>query len=141
MPVLAQLMADSPLWQRYGVTVASATARFDLGLANAATIAVAEVGDAVAGFVWYVRRGVFQRSGYVMLIGVAAPYQGHRIGHALLEHAEAVMFQDNDAVFLLVSDFNLSAQRFYAQRGYQQVGAIPDYVMPGISELLFCKRR
>jgi len=138
---LAQLMADSPLWQRYGVTLAGATERLQRGLADAATIAVAECEGAVAGFVWYVRRGAFQRSGYIMLIGVAAGYQGQGIGRALLEHAEAVMAQDTDAVFLLVSDFNLATQRFYTQLGYRQVGAIPDYVIPGVSELIFCKRQ
>jgi ribosomal protein S18 acetylase RimI-like enzyme len=43
-------------------------------------------------------------------------------------------------VFLLTSDFNEDAQAFYRRLGYQQVGAIPDYVVPGITELIFYKR-
>jgi ribosomal-protein-alanine N-acetyltransferase len=141
VPALAQMMASIPLWQRYGVTVDSATARFAHGLANAATILVAEDEGGLVGFVWYVLRGAFQRSGYVMLIGVAEGTQGQGVGRLLMESAEAAMFEASDAVFLLVSGFNLSTQRFYHQRGYQQIGAIPDYVMPGITELILCKRR
>jgi hypothetical protein len=43
-------------------------------------------------------------------------------------------------LFLLVSDFNHDAQRFYQRQGYQQIGAIPGYVLPDVSELIFRKR-
>jgi ribosomal-protein-alanine N-acetyltransferase len=41
---------------------------------------------------------------------------------------------------LLCSDFNTEAQRFYRRAGYEQVGALPDYVVPGVAELIFRKR-
>ena len=44
-------------------------------------------------------------------------------------------------VFLLVSDFNHVAQAFYRRLGYVQVGAIPDYVVSGVTELVFRKRK
>ena len=137
---LARLMASSPLWQRYNVTEASTARRLSDGLANGMTIAVAEVEGESVGFVWYVERGAFNRSGYIMLIGVKPGMQGHGIGQALMEHAEEILHTGSQDVFLLVSDFNHAAQRFYARLGYQQVGAIPDYVIPGITELIFCKR-
>jgi hypothetical protein len=43
-------------------------------------------------------------------------------------------------VFLLVTDSNSSAQRFYRRLGYTHIGAIPDYVVPGITELIFFKK-
>ncbi len=55
-----------------------------------------------------------------------------------MEFAEAHA-QSRD-IFLLVSDFNHDAQRFYNRLGYQQVGKLDDYVMQGVSELVFRKR-
>lgn len=146
IPPLAQLMAVTPLWQRYGVTTASATARLQQGLAEGATITVAEIGLAdgqpqLGGFIWYVTRGAFQRGGYVMLIGVQPTLRGQGIGEALMAHAEAAMFAAVESIFLLVSDFNDAAQRFYQRLGYQQVGAIPEFVLPGVNELIFYKRK
>jgi len=40
----------------------------------------------------------------------------------------------------LCSDFNTDAQRYYEKHGYSRVGAIPDYVVPGITELIYRKR-
>jgi len=141
IPVCAAMMAGSQLWQRYGVTHASATQRLHNGLNAHETIAVAEVDGNPAGFVWYVLDGAFHRSGYIMLIAVREDVRGSGIGQALMGFAEDRMFSLVKDVFLLVSDFNLAAQRFYQRLGYTQVGAIPDYILPGISELIYHKRR
>lgn len=141
IPALAALMATTPLWQRYGVTTASATQRLQIGLAEGATMAVTESNGHPAGFVWYVTRGAFQRGGYIMLLGVDSHYRQQGIGQALMHHAEAQMFTSVSSIFLLVSDFNHPAQRFYERLGYQQVGSIPDFVVPGITELIFYKRQ
>lgn len=143
---LANLMATTPLWQRYGVTVASATARLHQGLRQEATIAVAVLATAefsppIGGFIWYAAQGAFQRGGYIMLIGVQSAHRGQGIGEALMHHAEAALFAQTASVFLLVADFNEAAQRFYLRLGYEQVGAIPDFVLPGVSELIFYKRK
>jgi ribosomal protein S18 acetylase RimI-like enzyme len=138
---LARLMANTPLWQRYGVTEESAARRLRDGLAQGASIAVAEVDDEPAGFVWYAKRGAFNRSGYILLLGVRPDVREQGIGQALMEHAEAVLFTQASDVFLLVSDFNRDAQRFYTRRGYYQVGAIPDYVVPGVIEVILRKKR
>jgi len=143
--VLANLMVATPLWQRYGVTVASATARLHQGFTQNATIAVAETQSAtgqpqLGGFIWYVTHGAFQRGGYVLLIGVQPTLRSQGIGAALMHHAEQAMYAEVASIFLLVSDFNAAAQRFYQRLGYQRVGAIPDFVLPGVSELIFYKR-
>jgi ribosomal protein S18 acetylase RimI-like enzyme len=140
IPACARLMAESPLWQRYRVTPDSAARRFQVGLERQATIAVAELEGDLAGFIWYETTGAFSRSGYVMLVGVQPGLRSQGIGQALMAHAEAEMYRLVEDIFLLVSDFNDAAQRFYRRLGYQQVGAIPDYVMPGVAELIFRKR-
>jgi ribosomal protein S18 acetylase RimI-like enzyme len=138
-PAVAAIMAGNVLWQRYGVTVDSAARRLQRGLAAGATLAVAEVDGDVAGFVWWVAEGAFQRSGYIMLLGVAPGMHGQGIGRALLAHAEAALFAASSSIVLLVSDFNVEAQRFYQRHGYTQAGALPDYVLPGVSELIYYK--
>lgn len=138
---LAKLMATTPLWQRYHVTETSAAQRLRSGLEQQATILVAETASAPVGFIWYVLKGAFNRSGYIMLIGVRADLRDQGVGQALMHAAEAAMFAEVGDVFLLVSDFNQAAQTFYHRLGYQQVGAIPDYVLPGITELIFHKRK
>lgn len=141
VPAVAAILAGSLLWQRYGVTVESATQRLERGLATGATLAVAEVTGQVAGFVWYVADGAFQRSGYIMLLGVAPDAHGQGIGGALLAHAETALFATSSSILLLVSDFNGEAQRFYQRLGYTQVGVLPDYVVPGVNELIYYKRK
>ena len=138
---LAHLMAGDPLWQRYSVTEADAARRLGDGLAKGANIAVAEEDGEAAGFIWTVERGSFARSGYIMLIGVQAGRRGSGIGRALMAHAEAELFAAATDVFLLVSDFNEAAQSFYQHLGYSQAGALEDYVVPGVTELIYRKRR
>jgi ribosomal protein S18 acetylase RimI-like enzyme len=140
-------MAETPLWQRYRVTQTSAQRRFELALERQSTIAVAEKNEPgprekrLLGFVWYTLRGAFERSGYIPLIGVAPGEYGQGVGNTLMDYAEGQVYQQVGELFLLVSDFNAPAQRFYQRRGYIQVGALPDYILPGVSELIYLKRR
>lgn len=145
--ICAEWMAETPLWQRYGVSRASAQRRFELALERHATIAIAEREGPGRGhtqrlgFVWYAIRGAFERSGYIPLIGVAPGEHGQGVGKALMDYTEGQVFQRVGELFLLVSDFNEHAQRFYQRRGYIQVGALPDYILLGVSELIYFKRR
>ena len=141
LPGCARIMAENPLWQRYRVTLESAAQRLAGGLAQNATLLAAGEPGTPAGFVWYVEKGAFFRSGYIMLIGVDPARQGQGIGEALMVAAERRVFETTRDMFLLVSDFNLGAQRFYQRRGYLQVGALPGYVLPEITELIFRKTR
>jgi ribosomal protein S18 acetylase RimI-like enzyme len=139
IPGCARIMAENPLWQRYGITLESASRRLSDGFDHNAKILVAGPPGEPAGFVWYVENGAFSRSGYVMLIGVDPALQGQKIGDALMDEAEDLMFERFQDVFLLVSDFNEGAQRFYRRRGYELVGALPGYVITDVSELIFRK--
>ena len=84
--------------------------------------------------------GAFGRSLYLRLIGVRPDCAGSGIGSALLAEAERAALESGSDLFLLVSDFNADAQRFYRHHGYEQVGAITGYVLPDVSELIFWKR-
>ncbi len=134
---IAHWMVDLPLWQRYGVTEASATAQFNDALQGSDLLLVAGESDPV-GFAWCLRGGAFGRSDYLRLIGVRADCAGQGIGAALLTEVEN-QSQSRD-LFLLTSDFNEGAQRFYRRMGYEQIGAIPGYVVADVTELIFRKR-
>ncbi|MBP8972479.1 MAG: GNAT family N-acetyltransferase, partial [Anaerolineae bacterium] len=91
------------------------------------------------GLAWVMPTGGFGRSAYLRLLVVNEAYAGLGIGTGLLAHAEQLAARSTKDMLLLVSDFNVDAQRFYQRQGYAQIGAIPDYVVPGVTELLFRK--
>ena len=136
----AKFVVATPLWERYGVTLAGITARLETAFDAGGKLFVAEAAGKVTGFVWCVERGVFARSGYIPLIGVRPGGTGHGVGAMLLSVAEQFLGESSSDVFLTVSDFNTGAQRFYQRNGYTQVGALPDYVIAGITELIYRKQ-
>ena len=138
IPGIARWVAATPLWQRYNVTEKSFTERLSHGLATNAMIYAADRDGEAVGFVWLVERGAFNRGAYVQLIGVREEARGGGIGRALMEFVET--HATSRDVFLLVSDFNTDAQKFYTRLGYSKVGKLDDFVVQGISELIYWKR-
>lgn len=140
VPACAQIISDNPLWGKYGVTASSAEKMLRTALSEDATILAAKLERQVAGFVWYAAHGAWDRSGYIRIIGIAPQHQGQKIGEKLLSAAENKISKEAHEVFLLVTESNTAAQRFYQRLGYSQVGAIPDYIQAGITELIFFKK-
>ncbi len=141
IPACATLISGSLPWTRYGITYEGAIERLTTGLRQGAMILVAvEDGALPVGFVWIIPRGAFDLSGYIRWIVVGPTQRGSGIGHLLLEAAEARVRQTGHDIFLLCSDFNVDARRFYERYGYTQVGAIPDFVLPGVVEIIYRKR-
>ncbi|HET7891509.1 MAG TPA: N-acetyltransferase [Candidatus Sulfotelmatobacter sp.] len=99
---------------------------------------VAWEGSRLAGFLLLAAYG-FAGSPYVASIGVAAEARGQGIGSQLLRFAEN-RFADRRTIFLLVSSFNHRAQKLYRRLGYEFVGELKDYLVPGHSELILQKR-
>ncbi len=77
---------------------------------------------------------------HLRLIALAEGAQGGGAGAALLAAYEAEVARASRHAFLLVSDFNTPAQRFYEKHGYARVGALPGLVLPEIAELVYWKR-
>lgn len=137
----AAIVAREPLWGRYGVTKGRAARLLQRALRLRDPLLVAHVGSKVAGFVWFYLDGTFAHSGYVRWIAIAPEMRGGQLGAALMRAAEDRIFRRGRDVFLLVSDFNRDAQRFYRRLGYRRVGALRDYVVAGVTEYVYRKVR
>ena len=95
----------------------------------------------VVGFVWFALRGAFYRFPYLRTCAVGSQFRGMGVGSALLSFYEEKGFAEASQVFLLVSDFNTAAQKFYSKAGYTQIGAIPCFGGGKITELIFMKSK
>jgi len=136
----AYIMSENTLWQTYDVTQAAAEAQLHDGLSSAdARIMVARTDQSVKGFIWYYTKGTFHRGAYIRLIGVHPYHQGEGIGTQLMNVAEADIVTYTRHIFLLSSDFNQDAHRFYHRLGYNAIGALPNFAKEGISEMIFLK--
>jgi GNAT superfamily N-acetyltransferase len=139
LPV-AKWLPTVPLMQNYSMTQEKAQRQFTSALAQQEWIFVADLLENPAcGFVWCIPQGAFGRSPYVRLIAVHPDLTGQGIGAALLDTAEAKSAEISKDIFLLVSDYNADAQRFYIRRGYQHIGSIQEFVVPNVNELIFRK--
>jgi GNAT superfamily N-acetyltransferase len=137
---VARLVAATPLWQRYGLTEEKAAAALVEGLDRGDALRVADEAGRPVGFFWVLARGMFGRSPYLKWIGVAPGSTGGGLGQLLLRGAEAAAAAVKPELFLLCSDFNGGARRFYEREGYRQVGELPAYVLPDVNEVLYFKR-
>jgi ribosomal protein S18 acetylase RimI-like enzyme len=76
---------------------------------------------------------------YVELLGVADWARGKGLGGRLLAHVEAAVFARAKNLFACVSDFNDQARHFYKKHGYQEIGPMPNFLIPGSAEILLRK--
>ena len=140
IPTLADWVAQVPLWRRYQLNAEKARHQFEAALQQGDILLVADCaeGARACGFVWVMPQGGFGHA-YLRLIGVQPAYAGQGLGAALLAAAETRAAERSPSMFLLVSDFNTEAQRFYQKHGYRPVGAIPAFVLPDVAERIFYK--
>jgi ribosomal-protein-alanine N-acetyltransferase len=78
-------------------------------------------------------------NGYIAALAVRADSRNRGIGRRLLAFAEERIARASPNVFLTVSSFNTSARRFYKRHGYELIGELAAYSVPGHSELLMRK--
>jgi len=130
----ARMMAESEPWITLGRGYdAGRTMLSDAGRERH----VAVVDGELAGFTVVLLQGALV--GYLQTICVAAQRRGQGVGRALIAAAEQLVFARYPNLFLMVSDFNQSAQRFYENLGYEHIGAVRDYLIAGHSEILMRK--
>jgi ribosomal protein S18 acetylase RimI-like enzyme len=141
LAALATALAPLPLFQAYRLDASALTARFEGALERGEGLLLATGDRGPVGVCWFLTRGTFGTGAYLRTLAVSEAQQGSGLGARLLEAYEAGCGSPPGGYFLLTSDFNTGAQRFYQRHGYRQVGQLPDFAVPGVSELIFWKPR
>jgi ribosomal protein S18 acetylase RimI-like enzyme len=98
---------------------------------------VARDEDGVAGFLILCLIGAFV--GYIQTVAVHPDRRGQGLGTQLIAFAERRIFGEFPNTFMCVSSFNHEARRLYERLGYQVIGELTDYILPGYSEILLRK--
>ncbi len=137
---LAAALAPLDLLSRYGHSAAGLEKTLRAAHGRGDGLLVWDDG-APHGLAWYLARGTFGLGGYLRLLAVAPQALGRGVGTELLRAYEEGVFAASAHAFLLVSDFNEAAQRFYERHGYLRVGALPGLVLADVSELIYWKPR
>ncbi len=140
IPALARALAALPLMVRYGRDAQALERALRAAHARGDGLLVAGARGAPGGLAWFTREGTLALGGYLKLIAVLGGEEGKGTGAALLAAFEAAVARASAHAFLLVSDFNDGAQRFYERHGWSRVGALPGLVLPDVAEVLYWKR-
>ena len=130
------LLADSDPWKRLGYQANDWDSYF-APLPHARDSYVVDWNGRVAGIV--VVRQKFLLGDYVELLGVSGWARGEGLGGLLLAHVESAVFARTRNLFACVSDFNDQARHFYKKQGYQEIGPMPNFLIPGSAEILLRK--
>jgi len=139
VPDATEIIARNPLWQRYGLTFDSVQQVLLEGLKRSNGIYSARIEARLVGLIWFDVTGTFYHSGYIRWVAVHPDFQNRGLGKILLKFAEEKILSVGPNVFLLVSHFNRSAQRFYERLDYRKVGELPDFYKQGITEWIYRK--
>jgi len=140
IPELAAALSRLPLLKRYRRDGARFADDLVMALERADGLFVEEREGRPRGLAWFLRAGTLGAGGYLRLLAVVPDATGEGIGAVLLAAFEAEVTRESRHAFLLVSDFNDGAQRFYERHGYARVGSIPGFVLPEVSEVVYWKR-
>jgi ribosomal protein S18 acetylase RimI-like enzyme len=137
---LAARCAPQELLRRYGTTAEKLTLFLERAFDRGDPLLVADEDGAAVGFAWFHTGGTFESGGYLRLIALEPGREGQGHGAALLDELERRVAPKSPHLFLLVSDFNDAARRFYRRRGYLEVGSLPGFVLPDVAEIICWKR-
>ncbi len=133
---VVQLLGESDPWKTLGYTAADWD-RIFCPLPQGRDSYVAELKGCVAGIA--IVRQKFLLGDYLELLGVAQWARQKGVGRLLLFSIEQLVFGRTKNLFACVSDFNEPARAFYKRQGFQEIGPMPNFLIPGSSEILLRK--
>ena len=133
---VVQLLGESDPWRRLGYAKDDWN-RIFCPTPKGRDCYVALLEGQVAGVA--ILKQKFLLGDYLELLGVAEWARKQGIGRNLLSHVERLVFGRTKNLFACVSDFNESARAFYKKHGYQEIGPMPNFLIPGSAEILLRK--
>jgi ribosomal protein S18 acetylase RimI-like enzyme len=131
----AALLAGSEPWRTLGVTLEQCLRTCH---DPEYEVYIAHTGDKPCGVMVLDPRGLAS-SPYIKSVAVTEDSRNLGVGALLLAYTESVCRSRSRHLFLCVSSFNTAARRFYENHGFTLVGGLPDYIVPGASELILHK--
>ena len=131
-----ELLAGSDPWKRLGYQAGDWDIYFT-PLPQGRDSYVVDQNGNVAGIA--IVRQKFLLGDYLELLAVADWARGTGLGGKLLGHIEPIVFGRATNLFACVSDFNAQARAFYKKHGYQEIGPMPNFLIPGSAEILLRK--
>ncbi len=131
-----RMLAGSDPWKTLGYTATDLDSLFDTMPQGREAIVIEHHGN-VAGLALLRQR--FLMGDYLELLVIAPSARGKGLGRALLTYLEGLVFARAKNLFVCVSDFNKEARRFYQKHGYQEIGPMPNFLIPGSAEILLRK--
>jgi ribosomal protein S18 acetylase RimI-like enzyme len=134
--IVIQLLADSDPWKTLGYDHRD-WSRIFCPVPQARESFVAEGEGRVSGIA--IVRQKFLLGDYLELLGVAGWARHQGTGKQLLAYVEALVFARTKNLFACVSDFNTGAREFYRKQGFQEIGPMPNFLIPGSAEILLRK--
>jgi GNAT superfamily N-acetyltransferase len=79
------------------------------------------------------------RGPYIELLGITADYQNLRLGSEIMAFVEQEARLLSHNLWVVTSEFNVKARRFYQRHGFQEISHLPGLVKPGYVEILLRK--
>lgn len=132
-------LVNSELGKRYFQSEGRARKSLEEGINKGEIYIAIDNNNSCKGFIWIILNGAFHSFPYIHMISVKSESRGQGIGKILLNFAEGFCCENYPKLFLLVSDFNWDAKRFYEIMGYCEVCDIPNLYRYGITECLMMK--
>ncbi|HEY7531414.1 MAG TPA: GNAT family N-acetyltransferase [Nitrospiraceae bacterium] len=133
---VVRLLGESDPWKQLGYTKDDWD-RIFCPIPQGRDSYVAELDERVTGIA--IVKQQFLLGDYLELLGVAASARTRGIGGRLLAYVEELVFERTKNLFACVSDFNQPARDFYKKHGYQEIGPMPNFLVPGSAEILLRK--
>ena len=130
---------NSDLWDAYFKSNPSHEAALEEMIKKKQIYVASNMNGNCVGFIGVIENGCFRKFSYLSILAVKKRYRGKGVGKALVNKFEDLGFEKAERIFMLVSDFNKTAQIIYRKFGYKKVGNIPDLYKAGISENLLVK--